>query len=249
MNHEWIIPDWPAPGNVKSLFTTRIGGVSGSINKTYASFNVAMHVNDDCQDVERNRALLRRYLPAAPQWLKQVHGTHPVAVDAPHATIPEGDAAFSGRSGSVCVIMVADCLPVFLCDTSGTAVGVAHAGWRGLAGGVIERLIAAMEKKPDELMAWLGPAIGPKYFEVGVDVHNAFVGQDAQAEQAFIAIGNSGQQKWLADIFLLARQRLVKQGVTRIYGGDVCTFSDSERFFSYRRDGETGRMAALIWLE
>ena len=249
MDHDWIIPDWPAPGNVKSLFTTRNGGVNGSINKTYASFNLAMHVNDDCQHVERNRALLRRYLPAAPQWLKQVHGTHPVPMDVSHPAIPEGDAAFSSTPGLVCAIMVADCLPVFLCDAAGSAVSLAHAGWRGLAGGIIERSIAAMEKHPDELMAWLGPAIGPKHFEVGIDVYDAFVRQDAQAAQAFTPIGNSGSQKWLADIFLLAHQRLAGQGVTRIYGGGICTFSDPERFFSCRRDGETGRMAALIWLE
>lgn len=249
MNDDWITPEWPAPGNVKSLFTTRSGGVSGSTHAAYASFNIAMHVNDDCQNVERNRALLRRYVPSDPQWLKQVHGTHPVAIDAPHAPPPEGDAAFSSKSGSVCAIMVADCLPVFLCDIAGTVVGAAHAGWRGLTGGVIERSIAAMRKHPDELMAWLGPAIGPKHFEVGRDVYDAFIRQDVQAEQAFVPISNSGSQKWLADIFLLARQRLVKQGVTKIYGGGICTFSNSERFFSYRRDGETGRMAALIWLE
>lgn len=249
MNHDWIIPDWPAPSNVKSFFTTRTGGVSGSANDMFASFNLAMHVNDNRLDVERNRDLLRDYVPSDPQWLKQVHGIHPVAVDLPHATIPEGDAAFSSTSGSVCAIMVADCLPVFLCDRAGAAVAVAHAGWRGLAGGIIERSIAAMGKRPDELLAWLGPAIGPKHFEVGVDVYDAFVRQNAQAEQAFTRISSSAQPKWLADIFLLARQRLVDHGVTKIHGGGLCTFSDPKRFFSFRRDGETGRMAALIWLD
>ncbi len=249
MNHEWIIPDWPAPSNVKSLFTTRSGGVSGSINQAYVSFNLAMHVNDDCRDVERNRALLRQHLPASPLWLKQVHGTHPVVMENAQTEVPEGDAALSTTPGSVCAIMVADCLPVFLCDTAGSAVGIAHAGWRGLSGGIIERTIAAMERKSDELMAWLGPAIGPQHFEVGVDVYEAFVRHDAQAEHAFVPISGSGQQKWLVDIFLLACQRLAKQGVSRVYGGGICTFSDPERFFSYRRDGETGRMAALIWME
>lgn len=249
MNHEWIIPNWPAPSNVKSLFTTRHGGVSGSINRAYVSFNLAMHVNDDCRDVEQNRALLCQHLPATPLWLRQVHGTHPVAMENAQTEVPEGDAAFSTTPGSVCAIMVADCLPVLLCDTAGSAVGIAHAGWRGLSGGIIEESIAAMERKSDELMAWLGPAIGPQHFEVGVDVYEAFVRHDAQAELAFEPISGSGQQKWLVDIFLLARQRLAKQGVTRVYGGGICTFSDPERFFSYRRDGETGRMAALIWME
>ena len=153
MNPDWIIPDWPAPSNVKSLFTTRTGGVSGSVNPAYTSFNLAMHVNDDCEDVERNRALLRRYLPAEPQWLKQVHGADAVEIDGPQTAIPEGDAALSSRPGSVCTIMVADCLPVFLCDTAGTAVGIAHAGWRGLAAGVLERTVTALGVPGSQLTA------------------------------------------------------------------------------------------------
>jgi YfiH family protein len=144
--------------------------------------------------------------------------------------------------------MVADCLPVFLCDATGTTVGIVHAGWRGLAGGILEQSIAAMAVDHNKLMAWLGPAIGPDHFEVGADVYEAFVQQDAQAAQAFVP-KHSSHEKWLANIFLLARQRLTSIGITEIYGGGICTFSDPERFFSYRRDGETGRMAALIWLE
>ncbi len=159
-----------------------------------------------------------------------------------------GNAVLSRESGTVCAVMVADCLPVFLCDTAGTTVGIVHAGWRGLAGGIIEQSIAAMQVDQRKLMAWLGPAIGPDHFEVGKDVYDTFVRHDAQAAQAFVPTGSQHEKKWLADIFLLARQRLINAGVTEIYGGGVCTYCDPARFFSYRRDGETGRMAALIWL-
>lgn len=247
--NDWIIPDWPAPGNVRALFTTRKGGVSNGVNGTYASLNLGAHVNDNSADVAHNRALLRRYLPSEPKWLKQVHGTSPVSVDHVTAAIPEGDAAFSREQGTVCIVMVADCLPVFLCDATGTTVGIVHAGWRGLAGGIIERSIAAMQMDCGKLMAWLGPAIGPDRFEVGADVYETFVQHDERAAQAFVSRGDHDEGKWLADIFQLARQRLASMGITEIYGGGICTFSDPGRFFSYRRDGETGRMAALIWLE
>lgn len=247
--NDWIIPDWPAPVRVKSLFTTRNGGVSGSAGKVYASMNLGAHVNDNPADVAHNRALLSAHLPMQPQWLKQVHGIEPVRMEYPSAVILEGDAAYCRQPGSVCAIMVADCLPVFLCDTAGTVVAVAHAGWRGLAGGVIERTVAAMDTARGNLIAWLGPAIGPEYFEVGSDVYDAFVRHDPAAEEAFTAIDRMHEKKWLADIFLLARQRLAENGVTAIYGGGICTYSDPQRFYSYRRDGETGRMAALIWLE
>lgn len=247
--HDWIIPDWPSPGNVKALFTTRNGGVSGGIHGTYASLNLGAHVKDDAADVARNRALLRRCLPQEPRWLKQVHGTLPVWIDHADTATPQGDAVLSRTSGTVCAVMVADCLPVFFCDAAGTTVGIVHAGWRGLAGGIIEQSIAAMQVDPGKLMAWLGPAIGPEHFEVGADVFEAFVRHDEQAAHAFRPRNTHPGKKWLADIFLLARQRLVSSGITAIYGGGVCTFSDSARFFSYRRDGETGRMAGLIWLE
>lgn len=246
--NDWIIPDWPAPANVKALFTTRNGGVSRGENDVYASLNLGAHVNDDVTHVTHNRALLRRHLPNEPKWLKQVHGTSPVWIDHAAAATSEGDAVLSRKSGTVCAVMVADCLPVFLCDTAGTTVGIVHAGWRGLAGGIIEQSIAAMQVDHGKLMAWLGPAIGPDHFEVGKDVYDTFVRHDAQAAQAFVPTNSQHEQKWLADIFLLARQRLISAGVTEIYGGGVCTYSDPARFFSYRRDGDTGRMAALIWL-
>ena len=245
--NDWIIPDWSAPANVKALFTTRNGGVSRGENGVYASLNLGTHVNDDVTHVTRNRALLRRHLPNEPKWLKQVHGTSPIWIDHAAAITPEGDAVLSRKSGTVCAVMVADCLPVFLCDTAGTTVGIVHAGWRGLAGGIIEQSVAAMQVDQGKLMAWLGPAIGPDHFEVGKDVYDTFVRHDAQAAQAFVPTSQH-EKKWLADIFLLARQRLSSAGVTEIYGGGVCTYSDPARFFSYRRDGETGRMAALIWL-
>lgn len=247
--HDWITPDWPAPANVKALFTTRSGGVSSGVNGVYASLNLGAHVNDDAAHVTRNRALLRSHLPGEPKWLKQVHGTLPIWIDEAEAVTPEGDAVLSCTLGTVCAIMVADCLPVFICDKAGTTVGIVHAGWRGLVDGIIERSIAAMQVDYGQLMVWLGPAIGPDCFEVGSDVYDAFVQQDAQAAQAFKSRGSGREEKWLADIFLLARQRLNNVGVVEIYGGGVCTYSDPMRFFSYRRDGETGRMAALIWLE
>jgi YfiH family protein len=247
--NDWIIPDWPAPGNVKALFTTRNGGVSRGANGAYDSLNLGVHVNDNLADVECNRTLLCRHLPGEPRWLKQVHGTLPIWIDQAATVIPEGDAVLSRTQGVICAVMVADCLPVFLCDAAGTTVGIVHAGWRGLAGGIIERSIAAMAVDHNKLMAWLGPAIGPDHFEVGADVYEAFVQQNAQAVQAFVPKNSNHEKKWLADIFLLARQRLTSIGITEIYGGGICTFSDPERFFSYRRDGETGRMAALIWLE
>ncbi len=246
---DWIIPNWPAPRNVRSLFTTRAGGVSTGNNGNYASLNLGEHVKDNWADVECNRAILSRYLPSEPKWLKQVHGTFPICIEDTTVAIPEGDAVFSRQRGVVCAIMVADCLPIFLCDKAGTTVGIVHAGWRGLAGGVIEQSIAAMRVDPNQLMAWLGPAIGPCHFEVGADVFDAFVNHGTQATEAFVPSQTLHEKKWLANIFLLARQRLSSIGVTEISGGGVCTFSDRTRFFSYRRDGETGRMAALVWLE
>jgi YfiH family protein len=247
--HDWIIPDWPAPGNVKALFTTRNGGVSSGINGIYASLNVGAHVNDDLTDVASNRALLCQYLPSEPRWLKQVHGTLPIWIDDATTAALEGDAALSRTPGIVCAVMVADCLPVFLCDMSGTVAAIVHAGWRGLAGGIVERSIAAMQVERSDMMAWLGPAIGPGHFEVGADVYEAFIQHDIQAAEAFAPKDNQRERKWLADIFLLARQRLMNSGITEIYGGGICTYSDPAHFFSYRRDGETGRMAGLIWLE
>lgn len=242
MSASFILPDWPAPPGVRALATTRRGGASRA---PWQSFNLADHVGDDAHAVAANRALLRRELPAEPAWLAQVHGTQ--CVDA--ALAPPGtpaDASFTRRRGVVCAVLTADCLPVLLCDDRATVVGVAHAGWRGLAAGVIESTVAALHEPAECLMAWLGPAIGPRAFEVGGEVRDLFVAGDPRAANAFAATAGG---KWLCDICQLARRRLAALGIRRIAGADCCTASDGERFFSHRRDGVSGRMASLIWLE
>jgi YfiH family protein len=239
---DFLTPDWSAPPNVRALFTTRRDGTS---NAPWDSFNLGDHVGDNPAHVARNRDELSKQLPASPVWLRQVHGTR--CVDAAAVTAgTEADAAIARRNGVVCAVLTADCLPVLLCDESGTVVGCAHAGWRGLADGVIESTVAAMGTPGNQLMAWLGPAIGPTAFEVGDEVRASFLAQDTAAGDAFIA-GRPG--KWLCDIYLLARQRLAALGVRRIASTDFCTHRDRDLFFSYRRDGVTGRMASLIWLE
>lgn len=239
----FIIPDWPAPANVKALSTTRTGGFSA---EPFASLNLGSHVGDDIESVAQNRASLRRHLPTEPLWLNQVHGT--MVVNASHASCGvDADAAIAHGAGSVCTVMTADCLPVLFCDKAGTAVGAAHAGWRGLCAGILETTVTAMKVAPDGILAWLGPAIGPNAFEVGNEVRQAFLAHDDQAGAAFRA--NPNDDKWLADLYLLARQRLVACGVTQIFGGKQCTYTERKTFFSYRREGRTGRMASLIWLE
>ena len=245
--NDWIVPDWPAPLNVNALFTTRNGGVSGGKSDVYATLNLGSHVNDDLSNVEKNRAILSQHLPSTPKWLEQVHGTTIHCLDD-ETTSLQGDAALSRTAGTVCAVMVADCLPVFLCDRAGTMVATVHAGWRGLAAGIIEKTVAEMGQDQAEIMAWLGPAIGPKCFEVGEEVRDVFVNHDNQSSAAFVPQQGDNSDKWLSDIFQLARLRLAEAGVTEVFGGGVCTYSDPSRFFSYRRDGETGRMAALIWL-
>jgi YfiH family protein len=238
---DFFVPDWPAPANVRALQTTRAGGCSPA---PWATFNLGDHVGDEPARVAANRAALRRLLPDDPRWLRQVHGT--VAVDAGKAgEMTTADAVWTRRPGTVCAVMTADCLPVLLCDRAGTTVAAAHAGWRGLAAGVLEAAIAAINVGPGELLAWLGPAIGPANFEVGDDVRAAFLAADPAATAAFVT---HGRGKWLADIYALAARRLVAAGVTAISGGGWCTFADRERFYSYRRDGVTGRMATLVWL-
>lgn len=237
-----ILPDWPAPANVSALQTTRQGGVSVA---PYDSLNLGSHVGDAPLAVARNRILLNSLLPSEPVWLEQVHGI--VVADTDGAGCrPQADACIARRSGSVCVVMTADCLPVLLCDKAGSVVGAAHAGWRGLADGVIEATVLAMEVNPQNLMAWLGPAISQAAFEVGEEVRAAFVDADPQAASAFIQ-RSSG--KYLADIYALARLRLNALGISEIYGGDRCTYGESDPFFSYRRDGVTGRQGTFIWLE
>ncbi len=240
--HDWIVPDWPAPINIKSLITTRHGGVSAG---PFVSCNLGLHTGDDAAAVAANRRRLRELLPAEPKWLHQVHGNAVVIADD-LGDVPAADASITHKPNIVCVVMVADCLPVLLCDRDGGAVGIAHAGWRGLATGVIENTVHAMGLPPGRMLVYLGPAIGPAAFEVGADVRDAFLPHDPAAASAFAALPDN---KWHADLFLLARQRLARCGVTKIHGGGLCTASDPARFYSHRRDRITGRMAALIWLD
>ncbi|HEX8964143.1 MAG TPA: peptidoglycan editing factor PgeF [Rhodocyclaceae bacterium] len=238
---ELIVPGWPAPPAVRALSTTRRGGFSTG---PYASFNLGDHVGDDPQAVEANRRLLDRQMSAAPRWLRQVHGIRCIDAAAGDG-VPEADASFSRSPGRACAILTADCLPVLLCDEAGSVVAAAHAGWRGLAAGVLEATVEAMAAPGKSLLAWLGPAIGPRAFEVGDEVRAAFIADDPRAAEAFDA---RGPGKWLADLHALARLRLARLGVERIYADTSCTCSDGERFFSYRRDGTTGRTATAIWL-
>lgn len=236
-------PDWPAPANVHALQTTRLGGVSLA---PYNSLNLGDHVGDDAMMVANNRQRLSNGLPSEPVWLNQVHGTH--VINAAQSTCLESaDASFSLQPNVVCVTMTADCLPVLLCDTQGTVVAAVHAGWRSLCDGVIEATIHAMPVPANTLMAWLGPAIGPEAFEVGSEVRAQFMAHNAAAATAFKPSDNA--DKWLGNLYLIATQRLTTLGVTQVYGGGACTYTDAERYFSYRRDGVTGRMASLIWLE
>lgn len=240
--HEWIVPDWPAPPRVRALITTRAGGASRG---AYAGLNLGFGSDDDIEAVTRNRATLRQWLPAEPLWLRQVHGTTVVDADAIDGS-PEADAAVARRPGTVCAALTADCLPLLLCDEEGTVVAAVHAGWRGLCSGVIEETLRAMDRPPQGLLAYLGPAIGPAAYEVGAEVREAFVAADAQSATAF----SPGKPcKFHADLYALARRRLARSGVTRIYGGGYCTYTERERFYSYRRDGATGRMASLIWIQ
>lgn len=240
-----IQPNWPAPANVKALQTTRVGGVSVG---PYTSLNLGAHVGDDPVCVAHNRALLAPYLPSAPVWINQVHGT--AVIDAAsNVGLQNADASFSSFPNVVCVTMTADCLPILLCDIQGTVVGAVHAGWRGLCDGVIEAAVHAMAVPTSEVLAWLGPAIGPQAFKVGDDVRAQFIAADSQASLAF----KPHADKWLCDLYLLAKQRLQGIGVNQIYGATInaefCTYKDPERFYSFRRDNVTGRMASLIWLE
>jgi YfiH family protein len=236
-----IRPHWQAPASVRACVTTRAGGYSSG---PWAGLNLADHVGDDMAAVRANRALLRAALslPAEPRWLRQVHGTEVLEPGQPPGC---ADACFSDRPGEVCVVLTADCLPVFFCDQAGTRVALAHAGWRGLLAGVLERTVARLGVPGTEVLAWLGPAIGPAAFEVGDEVRAAFVAANPSSAACFAA---HGPGHWLADLYALARQRLAACGVASVGGGDLCTFSDPDRFYSYRRDGVSGRMASLIWL-
>lgn len=234
-----IAPDWPTPGNVRAFSTTRLGGHS---HGPWCSMNLGMHCGDDSSAVLSNRQKLLQQVPSAPQWLHQVHGTQLVMHPGISTEELDGDALLSRSPEQVCAVLTADCLPVLFCTITGTCVAIAHAGWRGLAQGVLAETVKAMNEKPTQIMAWLGPAIGPSAYEVGEDVRKAFVNADSEC---FIA----HRDRWFFDLYGAARNKLRQLGVNRVYGGDYCTFRDHERFFSYRRDGVTGRMASLIWLD
>ena len=240
----YLIPDWPAPTHIKACFTLRMNGHSQS---PYDSFNLGAHVNDNANAVAANRKQLidELGLKSSPLWLNQIHGAQAIDIETAVST-SAADAVYAKKPHQVCAVLTADCMPVFLCDRQGSIVALAHAGWRGLAAGVIENTIAAMKTPAENILAWMGPAIGPQKFEVGSEVRELFLAHDKDAELAFAPFA---QQKWLANIYLLGRQRLQKSGVTTIYGGNHCTFTEKEKFFSYRRDGKySGRMAGLIWL-
>jgi YfiH family protein len=238
---DWLLPEWPAPPAVKALSTTRSGGVS---QECWASLNLGEGCGDDPASVAENRRRLRAHLPAEPVWLRQVHGCRVADLDEENGAPPEADAAVSRRPGRVCAVLAADCLPVLMCDRMGACVAAAHAGWRGLAAGVLEATVEAMGVPADELLAWLGPAIGPTAYPVGAEVRDALLRRRGVKAGAFRPAGD----RWRADLYMLARQLLAAAGVRRVYGGDWCTYSEPERFYSYRRDGRTGRMASLVWL-
>ena len=245
---EWIVPEWPdAPPNLRALATQRMGGVSVG---PHATLNLAGHVDDDPAAVVANRARLRAVagLPAEPLWLEQVHGTDVVVhTGALPEHPPRADAAVAFAPGRVCVVMTADCLPVVFVDRAGTRVGAAHAGWRGLAGGVLEATVAALDVEPAQLCAWLGPALSPSAFEVGAEVRDAFVARNPAHAEAFVP---NARGRFQADLYLLARQALARAGVANVSGGGCCTSGEQQRFFSFRRDGgRTGRMATLAWLD
>lgn len=242
---QFIKPSWPAPENIFALTTTRQHGYSLA---PYASLNVGDHVGDNSLDVEKNRQKLLQHLPAEPIWLKQTHSNQVIVLDSKEVQpTPVADASVTSLPNTICAVQTADCLPILMCNRKGTFVSAIHAGWRSLAAGIIENTMAISQQAPNQLLAWLGPAIGPRAFEVSTDVLAPFVAFDPQASKAFSPIIDK-QDKWLANLYLLATQRLNKLGITAIFGGQYCTFSDSNNFYSYRRDGITGRMASMIWL-
>ncbi|WP_116808249.1 peptidoglycan editing factor PgeF [Steroidobacter cummioxidans] len=245
---DWITPDWPAPPTVKAAATLRSGGASEG---AFSSLNLGLHVGDEPAAVAENRQRLKAALgvPAEPMWLNQVHGIDVVDVSAERATPPApltADASVARGAGAVCVVMTADCLPVLFCDRTGSRVGAAHAGWRGLAGGVLGATIKSLGVPPSQLMAWLGPAIEQAAFEVGDEVREAFLKLGADNATAF---QRNERGRWQADLYQLARNELARLGVTAVYGGGFECFADNKRFFSYRRESRTGRMATLVWLE
>jgi polyphenol oxidase len=251
-----IFPNWPQPANVKAFFTTRAGGVSVNTDlNDFASLNLGRSTGDATEAIDENRRRVAALLPRTPKWLSQVHGSGVVFADE-IINLPEdvkADAIATSTPNTPCAIMVADCLPVLFCDDTGQHVAAAHAGWRGLAAGVLENTVTAMQVSPASIMAWLGPAIGPSAFEVGNDVREAFISRDPATAHCFVPRGDDHPNKFMADIYALARMSLARAGVARVYGGEFCTVNDASRFFSYRREGKvgrkTGRMAGVIWIE
>lgn len=236
----WLTPDWPAPARVRACVTTRADGVS---LPPYDSFNLGDHVDDNPAAVASNRLKLTTTLGCQPAWLSQVHGIR--VVEADPARVETADASWSQTPGIASLVMTADCLPALFCNRDGTRVAAAHAGWRGLANGVLEATVDALATPADQILVWLGPAIGPDAFEVGPEVRDAFIAQHAEADAAFRPSANAG--RYLADIYALARIRLAARGITAVHGGGFCTVSDP-RFYSYRRASRTGRFASLVWL-
>ncbi|MFI8648101.1 peptidoglycan editing factor PgeF [Pseudomonas iridis] len=236
----WLTPDWPAPASVRACVTTREGGVSEA---PFDSLNLGDHVDDRPEAVAENRRRLTDYFSIKPAWLQQVHGI--AVAQADPGIVATADASWTATPGIACAAMTADCLPALFCDRTGTRVAAAHAGWRGLAAGVLEATLDSLDVPAAEVLVWLGPAIGPKAFEVGPEVREVFINQLPEAAEAFVPSDNAG--KFMADIYLLARLRLAERGVTAVYGGGFCTVTDP-RFFSYRRASRTGRFASLVWL-
>ena len=237
----FLIPDWPAPAGIRACVTTRAGGVSMA---PFDSLNLGDHVGDDPVSVAQNRQRLTEIFDVQPAWLSQVHGV--VVAPANPDQIAEADASWTATPGIACTVMTADCLPALFCDRAGTRVAAAHAGWRGLAAGVLEAAAKSLHVEPHDILVWLGPAIGPKVFEVGGEVREVFIQDLPDAAAAFVPSINEG--RYMADIYALARLRLARSGITAVYGGGFCTVTDP-RFFSYRRSPRTGRFASLVWIE
>jgi YfiH family protein len=238
---DWLIPEWPAPVSIKACVTTRSGGLSLT---PFDSFNLGDHVDDRPEAVANNRLLLTSRLQVQPAWLRQVHGV--TVAHADPARVMEADASWTSTPGIACTIMTADCLPVLFCNRDGTRVAAAHAGWRGLAAGVLEAAADSLQTAPGDILVWLGPAIGQQSFEVGGEVRDVFTGSHPEAAQAFLPSVNAG--RYMANIYMLARLRLAAHGITSVHGGGLDTFTDP-RFFSYRRSARTGRFASLIWID
>lgn len=240
-----ILPTWPAPQNIRALTTTRQGGGS---NAPFSSLNLGSHVGDNINHVIANRkqVICANHLPNEPLWLNQTHSTHVINLSHYHSI--DADASYINQAMTVSAVLTADCLPVLFCSQSGDEVASAHAGWRGLCDGILENTVHHFQCEPSKIMAWLGPAIGAQKFEVGAEVKAQFEAHDCKASLAFHLI-HSESKKYLADLYLLARQRLQKLGVTQIYGGEYCTYSQTDLFYSYRREKQTGRMASMIWFE